>query len=107
MSLKSNLLRNAVGVVSLATFLVVAGNATAKEMQIAGVQPDCKASFETIVGPSAATAQAMWVQMVSAKYGTKWAHWVGAKNKTLIPLAGGANPPFQARAKPCFYQPVL
>ncbi len=44
----------------------------------------------------------MWVQMVASKYGNKWAHWVGAQNKSITPNGNQ----FQARGKPCFYQPV-
>jgi hypothetical protein len=83
---------------------LVAGAATAAQMKAAGPQPgDCKRAYEAINGPSAPVAQAMWVQLVASKYGTKWAHWVGAQNKSITPLGGNQ---FQARAKPCFYQPV-
>ena len=82
---------------------LVAGAATAAQMKAAGPQPgDCKQAFEAINGPSAPVAQAMWVQLVASKYGNKWAQWAGAKNKSVTP--NGAQ--FQARAKPCFYQPV-
>lgn len=107
MSLNANLIRGAVGAVAI-SILLSAGGATAAQIKAAtGPQDgDCKRSYEAIVGPSAAAAQAMWVQMVSAKHGTKWAHWVGAKNKALMPVSAGPNPQFQARAQPCFYQPV-
>lgn len=83
---------------------IVAGAASAAQMKAAGPQPgDCKQAYEAINGPTAQGAQAMWVQLVAAKYGNKWAHWVGAKNKSVTPLGGNQ---FQARAKPCFYQPV-
>ena len=91
-----------VGVAILLSTLV-AGVAGAAQMKAAGPQPgDCKRAFEAINGPSAQAAQAMWVQLVSSKYGTKWAQWVGAKDKAVIP--NGSQ--FMARAKPCFYQPV-
>jgi hypothetical protein len=84
---------------------LVAGAATAAQMKAAGPQPgDCKRAYEAIVGPSAPVAQAMWVQLVASKYGNKWAQWVGAQNKSVTPVGGNQ---FQARAKPCFYQPVL
>jgi hypothetical protein len=82
---------------------LVAGAAAAAQMKAAGPQPgDCKQAYEAINGPSAPVAQAMWVQLVASKYGNKWAHWVGAQNKSITP--NGAQ--FQARGKPCFYQPV-
>ena len=82
---------------------LVAGAATAAQMKAAGPQPgDCKQAFEAINGPSLPVAQAMWVQLVASKYGNKWAHWAGAQSKSITP--NGAQ--FQARAKPCFYQPV-
>jgi hypothetical protein len=85
--------------------VLVAGVATAGQMKAAGPQPgDCKRAFEAINGPSAPVAQAMWVQLVVSKYGAKWAQWAGAQNKSVTPLGGNQ---FQARAKPCFYQPVL
>jgi len=64
----------------------------------------CKANFEVAISTSPATAQQMWVASVSGKFGTKWAHWVGAKSKYVVPMNGGAY--YQAGAKPCFYQPV-
>ena len=68
---------------------------------------DCKNSFETVMGTSSHHAQTLWTQSVAAKFGTKWAHWVGAKNKTVTPVNAGGTTMYQARAKPCFYQPVL
>lgn len=64
----------------------------------------CKTNFEVAVANSPAIAQQMWIATVSGKFGTKWAHWVGAKNKYVVPMNGGAY--YQAVAKPCFYQPV-
>jgi len=82
---------------------LIAGTATAAQMKANGPQPgDCKRAFEAINGPSAPVAQAMWVQLVVSKYGNKWAHWAGAQSKSITPVGNQ----FQARAKPCFYQPV-
>lgn len=68
---------------------------------------DCKNSFETVVGSSSQHAQAAWTQAVAAKFGTKWAHWVGARSKTMTPINTGGTIVYQAKGKPCFYQPVL
>jgi hypothetical protein len=68
---------------------------------------DCKNGFETVMGQSSQHAQALWTQAVAAKFGTKWAHWVGAKNKTMTPINAGGTVVYQAKGKPCFYQPVL
>lgn len=68
---------------------------------------DCKNGFESVIGSSSQHAQAMWTQAVAAKFGTKWAHWVGAKNKTMTPIVTGGTTLYQAKGKPCFYQPVL
>lgn len=68
-----------------------------------GVKPgDCKRSYATAVGQNPATAQAIWVATVNAQFGSNWAHWVGAKNKAIIPQ----GTQFQARAMPCFYNAV-
>lgn len=67
---------------------------------------DCKNSYEAVIGPNAPTAQAIWTSAVAAKYGNKWAIWAGAKNKAVTPVAGSGGKQFQARAIPCFYQPV-
>jgi hypothetical protein len=105
MTVKTHIL-DSIGV-ALAVSMLVAGAASAAQMKAAGPQPgDCKRAYEAVYGPSAPVAQAMWTQMVAAKYGTKWAQWVGAKNKAVTPVASGAGTQFQARAKPCFYQPV-
>jgi hypothetical protein len=64
---------------------------------------DCKFVAQNAVGPTQETAQAAWVNLVAGKFGTKWAHWVGAKNKAIVPMNGY----YTAIAKPCFYQPVL
>ncbi len=65
---------------------------------------DCKATAENAVANSHAGAQQLWAANVSGKYGKKWALWVGAKDKAVVPLGGNS---YQASAKPCFYQPVL
>jgi hypothetical protein len=103
MNVKLNTLHSIAAAIVMSALL--AGAATAAQMKAAGPQPgDCKQNYEAINGPSAPVAQAMWVQMVASKYGTKWAQWAGAQNKSITPLGGNQ---FQARAKPCFYQPVL
>ncbi|MFN3548594.1 MAG: hypothetical protein ACK4U0_13985, partial [Mesorhizobium sp.] len=72
-----------------------------------GVQPgDCKRTYSVAMGQNPAMAQAIWVGNVSAQYGAKWAHWVGAKNKAIVQHGSGAGAQFEARAMPCFYQPV-
>ena len=72
-----------------------------------GVQPgDCKATYSMVMGQNPAMAQQIWTATVAAQYGSKWAHWVGAKNKVIIPHGSGAGQQFEARAMPCFYQPV-
>jgi hypothetical protein len=72
-----------------------------------GVQPgDCKRTYSVGIGQNPAMAQAMWVGTVNAQYGSKWAHWVGAKNKAIVQNGSGASVQFEARAMPCFYQPV-
>jgi hypothetical protein len=94
-----------VGGAAAIALTLIAGAASAQGLQAAtGPQPgDCKAHYETVIAPSAGAAQVMWGQVVAAKLGTKWAHWVGAKNKLIVPV--GATQ-FQALAQPCFYQPV-
>jgi hypothetical protein len=83
---------------------LIAGAATAGQMKAAGPQPgDCKGALSVAVGANPAVAQAMWVQTVSAQYGKNWAHWVGARNKAIVPLGAQS---YQARAIPCFYYPV-
>jgi hypothetical protein len=67
---------------------------------------DCKRSYATAVGQNPATAQAIWVATVNAQYGSNWAHWVGAKNKAIVPQASGSGTQYQARAIPCFYHAV-
>jgi hypothetical protein len=74
---------------------------------VAGPQPgDCKAAYAVGMGQNPAMAQAIWTQAVVAQYGANWAHWVGAKNKVVVPVAGGSPQQFMARAQPCFYHPV-
>ncbi len=106
MSSKRNLVRS-IGFVAAASVMLVAGSATSAQLKAAGPQPgDCKRAYEAVIGPSAPAAQAMWAQMVAGKLGSKWANWVGAKNKAVIVVAAGPKPQFQARAQPCFYHPV-
>lgn len=89
--------------------LAIAASAIALTMVAQPAKADpangtCKANIEVAVAFSPAHAQAAWVASVSSKFGTKWAHWVGAKNKVIVPMNGGTH--YQAVAKPCFYQPV-
>ena len=94
--------------IAIALSTAVAGTATAAQMKAAGPAPgDCKRAYESIVAPSAPQAQAMWVQHVSGKFGNKWAHWVGAKDQAVIPMSTNSGTQFLARAKPCYYEPVL
>ena len=89
--------------IAVAMSVLVAGAATAAQMKATGPQPgDCKRAYEAVVAGSVPAAQAMWVQVVAAKYGNKWAHWVGASGKAVFPVGNQ----FQARAKPCYYEPV-
>jgi hypothetical protein len=72
-----------------------------------GVQPgDCKRTYSVGMGQNPAMAQTVGVGTVNAQYGPKWAHWVGAKNKVVVQHGNGASAQFEARAMPCFYQPV-
>lgn len=92
----------------IAAALAFGANAQAASMKAAtGPQDgDCKATYSMAAGQNPATAQALWVNAVKAQYGSKWSHWVGAKNKAIIFVGGGAATQYQARAMPCFYQPV-
>jgi len=65
----------------------------------------CKPLTQVGVGQSPLHAQQVWTTTVAGKFGPKWAHWVGAKNKVIVPINGGNL--YHAAAKPCFYQPVL
>lgn len=88
--------------------LAIGATAQAAQMKAAtGPQDgDCKATYSMAVSNNPATAQALWVNTVKAQYGSKWAQWVGAKNKAIVFVGSGAAPQYQARAMPCFYQPV-
>jgi hypothetical protein len=91
---------------TLATALVASAVAVSVFGQPAKADPapgTCKFRFEHAVAPTAQTAQQAWIGLVAGKFGSKWAQWAGAKNKTVVPMAGGY---YQAVAKPCFYQPV-
>jgi hypothetical protein len=73
------------------------------DLKATGVKPgDCKRSYAAAVGQNPATAQALWVATVNAQFGSNWAHWVGAKNKAIVPQGNQ----FMARAIPCFYNAV-
>jgi hypothetical protein len=103
MSVSRNIVKTLGGAAANALVLA-AGASTAAQMKSSVQNGDCKQAFETVIAPNANVAQALWTQTVAAKMGTKWAHWVGAKNKSLTPVGGQQ---FQARAKPCYYEPVL
>ena len=88
----------------LAALVIGGAVAQAAQMKAAGPQPgDCKGTLSVAVGANPAVAQAMWVQTVAAQYGKNWAHWVGARDKAIVPLGAQS---YQARATPCFYYPV-
>lgn len=63
----------------------------------------CKFRFQNAVANSQQAAQQAWIDKVADKFGSKWAQWAGAKNKSIVAVSGG----YKATAKPCFYQPVL
>lgn len=72
-----------------------------------GPQPgDCKGNYEMVFAANPAMAQQIWQASVASKFGNKWAHWVGAKNKSIVPQATSSGTQFRAMAKPCFYHPV-
>jgi len=69
---------------------------------------DCRRFYQTATAASEPAAKAAWEAKVADKFGNKWAHWVGAKNKTIVPVPGnGGGTVYRAKAKPCFYNPVL
>jgi hypothetical protein len=69
---------------------------------------DCKQLYQSTTAASENAAKAAWEAKVAGKFGTKWAHWVGAKQKTIVPVPGnGGGTVYRAKAKPCFYPPVL
>jgi hypothetical protein len=84
------------------------GAAEAAKMKSANYQDgDCKQGYEMALGQDPNIAQALWTQSVSTKFGNKWAHWVGAKNKSIVAVpAAGGGVQFRALAQPCFYNPV-
>lgn len=94
--------------IGLAAALAFGATAQAASMKAAAgpQEGDCKATYSVAVGQNPAVAQALWVNAVKAQYGSKWSHWVGAKNKAIIAVGSGAATQYQARAMPCFYQPV-
>jgi hypothetical protein len=73
-----------------------------------GPQPgDCKAQYVQGFGQYPAIAEAVWSQSVASGLGNNWAIWAGAKNKSVIPVAGpNGTTQFRAMAQPCFYHPV-
>ena len=109
MSKTSNAVLGLAGLgIAAALALALGATAQAASMKAAtGPQDgDCKATYSMAVGQNPAVAQALWVNAVKAQYGSKWSHWVGAKNKAIIFVGGGAATQYQARAKPRFIQPV-
>jgi hypothetical protein len=106
-----------VGAGVAASLLLVAGLAEAQQRHQAGSfelaapqgpQPgDCKANYVQGLGQYPAIAEAVWSQNVAAGFGNKWAIWAGAKNKSVIAVAGpNGTTQFRAMAQPCFYHPV-
>lgn len=73
---------------------------------VVAINPAAEETFGYPRAEAVATAQALRVNAVKAQYGSKWSHWVGAKNKAIIFVGGAAATQYQARAMPCFYQPV-
>lgn len=91
--------------VAASAIALVAVTGTALAGPLTPHDGDCKRLAQVAVAPSPAAAQQAWVSTVVNKFGPKWAAWVGAKNKAIIPINNGTL--YQATAKPCFYQPVL
>jgi|GEM_PF-2259529 len=74
------------------------------QLRSAAPQPgDCKAAPIMAQGSSAAMAQAVWANQVSAAYGANWSIWAGAEDKAVVPTG---RTTWQAAARPCFYHPV-
>ena len=95
----------ATAVASAIALFAIAGTSQALNLSAGEPAPGtCKRAQEVAVAQTPAAAQQMWSATVSAKFGTKWAIWVGSKDKVVAPINGGSA--FQAVAKPCFYQPV-
>jgi uncharacterized glyoxalase superfamily protein PhnB len=97
-----------IGAAAVASAIVLfAIGGTSQALNLSAGEPapgTCKRAQEIGVAPSPVAAQQMWSATVSAKFGTKWAIWVGSKDKYVAPINGGSA--YQAVAKPCFYQPV-
>ena len=101
-----------------ASLLLVSGMAAAQQRAnpAAGIElsaaqgpqhGDCKAQYMQGFGQYPALAEANWSQNVASGHGNQWAIWVGAKNKSVIAVAGpNGTTQFRAMAQPCFYHPV-
>jgi hypothetical protein len=100
--LNHNRFRRAFGATIIASALAM--TALTQQASADPAPGTCKFRFQHAVAQSVQGAQEAWISEVAAKFGSKWAQWAGAKNKTVVPLNGGL---YQAKAKPCFYQPVL
>ena len=88
----------------IGSVLALAGADAQQRLKAAGpAEGDCKQAAEVGVSNSPAAAQQIWSTVVAGKYGNKWAIWVGAKDKAVVPINQNT---YQAVAKPCFYQPV-
>ncbi|MGP9821166.1 hypothetical protein ACTZWW_14215 [Salinarimonas sp. NSM] len=100
-------MRTTLFIATLAALSLGAGGAHA-QLQLRAPTPQpgtCKAAHVMAQGPSAAAAQAVWANQVSAVHGANWSIWAGAADKSVVPTArGGAS--WQASARPCFYHPV-
>lgn len=91
---------------SLAATLVASAVAFAAFAQTASADPadgTCKFIAQHATANSQQAAQQAWIDKVADKFGSKWAQWAGAKNKSITAVSGG----YKATAKPCFYQPVM
>jgi len=91
---------------AVAAVFALAGGAGAQNMKSNTPQPgQCKVAAEVGVANSPVGAQQIWTTTVAGKHGNKWAAWVGAKDKVVVPINNGTL--YQAVAKPCFHNPVL
>ncbi|WP_029031952.1 hypothetical protein [Salinarimonas rosea] len=98
----------ALAALSLGAFAAMGGGTAEAQLQLRAPAPQpgtCKAAPVMAQGPSAAAAQAVWANQVSAVHGANWSIWAGAADKSVVPTAAGGTT-WQARARPCFYHPV-
>lgn len=102
-----NVLASRLGVLTLcaATVVALSGLVISGPAHAEPANGTCKVRAQSATANSAAAAQEAWSNAVEDTHGEKWALWVGAKAKTVTQINGGTM--WRARAKPCFYQPVL